>query len=293
MESNLILGNDQVECGKHLIEVRDSHVSEGFEVLRERLHEDGYLCMRQLIPREDVLRARKRMLSFLEEKGALSEDSSFEYPRGKANGMMGNKDLTHHEDFLAAVESPSLFTFFRNLFEEEAITFDYKWARGVPPGVAGTGAHMDYVYMGRGSKRLHTTWVPMGDIPRNNGPMVLLDRSHSLESMEKIRRTYGKSDVDKDHTPGWFGKDYLELSRISGSKWIVGDYQAGDVILMGMHMMHGSLQNCTDYMRLTCDIRFQPASEPVDERWVGESPMGHYSRGETLSIEAARQQWGV
>jgi len=294
MSKTLFLGNDALDTEAHFIEVRDSFSRESTEVLRTRLAEDGYLCMRQLVPREAVLTARKRMLDFMESKGALQPDSTFDQPRGKPIGMMGNPEITHHPEFLLAVENPALFAFFERLFGETAKTFDYKWARAVPPSAAGTQAHMDYVYMGRGSKRLHTTWVPMGDIPRVNGPMVLLERSHAVESLQRVRDTYGKMDVDRDLVAGWFSGDYLELSRMSGTKWIVGDYRAGDVIVMGMHLMHGSLRNSTDYLRLTCDIRFQPAADPIDERWVGPKPIGHTGKKEQIKpIEIARKEWGV
>jgi len=293
MTSAFFLGDAEIDPHKHFTEIHSSQVDEPISTLKDRLNQDGYLCMRGLIPRSAVLSAREQMLSFMESRGALDSDSTFDHPKGKAIGMMGIKEITHHQNFLGAVENPALFSFFDELFEEKSTTFDYKWARAVPPGVAGTGAHMDYVYMGQGSKRLHTTWVPMGDVPRENGPMVLLERSHAVEEMKKIRETYGRSDVDRDRTPGWFSQDYLELSQISGTKWIIGDYQAGDVILMGMNMMHGSLRNTSDYLRLTCDIRFQPTSDPIDERWGGAEPLGHYGRGKSISPEAARQAWGV
>jgi len=293
MTTDLYLGNDLVDPKKHLTEIRSSYPDEPTDTLRQRLKEDGYLCVRQAIPRETVLNTRRQMLKFMSSKDALTPDSTFENPKGKAIGMMGKAEITHHPDFLATVENPTLFSLFKKLFDEPARTFDYKWARAVPPGVAGTGAHMDYVYMGRGSERLHTTWVPMGDIPRENGPMVLLEKSHAIQTMERIRKTYGQMDVDRDRVEGWFGKDYLELSEISGSKWLVGDYQAGDVVLMGMHLMHGSLRNTNNYLRLTCDIRFQPKSDPIDERWVGTEPVGHYGKGKDKPIAVARKEWGV
>ena len=66
-----------------------------------------------------------------------------------------------------------------------------------------------------------------------------------------------------------------------------------------MYTMHASTTNTTDRWRLSADVRFQPASEPVDERWVGENPMGHYGWQEknidrpTKSFAEARAEWGV
>ena len=52
----------------------------------------------------------------------------------------------------------------------------------------------------------------------------------------------------------------------------------GDVILFGMHTMHASTTNLTSRFRLSCDVRFQPASEPADNRWVAGGP-GHTVHG--------------
>jgi len=46
---------------------------------------------------------------------------------------------------------------------------------------------------------------------------------------------------------------------------------------------------------LTTDTRYQPANEPVDDRWIGDNPTGHYAwrKGKTVSMDQARQQWNV
>jgi hypothetical protein len=42
-----------------------------------------------------------------------------------------------------------------------------------------------------------------------------------------------------------------------------------------MFTVHTSLDNHSDRIRISSDTRYQLASEPVDERWVGEQPPGH------------------
>lgn len=296
----MVLGDDVVSSNV-LKEVKSSFAHEPIETLRQRLAEDGYLCLRGLIPREAVLKARAVMLEAMRAKGAevLDPDSSFEQPKGAGASFLGVREVTHHPDFLGAVEHPRAYEFFEKLFGEPALSFDYKWARAVPEHGAGTQAHMDYVYMGRGSERLHTMWTPMGDIERENGPMALLEKSHQHSELNKVRETYGQMDVDRDLIQGFFSNDFLSLSESTKTSWLVGDYEAGDVVVMGMHMMHGSFKNQLQKIRLTCDVRFQPASDPVDERWVGESPIAHESswkaldEGRLKSIEEARAGWGI
>ena len=296
----LHLGNREVSMDNLLGKIKDSHPGEETEVLQARLEEDGYLCMRGLIPRDSVLAARRVLYDRMAADQKLTEESTFDYPRGSGESYMGRQEVTHQADFLGAVEHPDCFAFFNRLFGEPSLTFNYKWARAVPEHAAGTQAHMDVVYMGRGSERLHTMWVPVGDVASDNGPMVILDRSHNHPALQPIRDTYGKMDVDRDLVKGgWFTNDYQELSDLTGTRWLLGDYQAGDVIIMGTHLFHGSLRNERPQVRFTCDVRFQPAADPVDERWGGKTPIGHCDllRGieedRAIEMEQARRNWNI
>ena len=47
-----------------------------------------------------------------------------------------------------------------------------------------------------------------------------------------------------------------------------------------MFLVHASLDNRTpNLLRISSDARYQRASEPIDERWVGLNPPGHTSAG--------------
>lgn len=295
------IGNADVECGgPHLQEIRSSDASEDIEVLRQRLTEDGYLCLRGLIPAAAVQAARQMLFDQMQADGALDKDCSVAAPRGDGKSYMGQKHVTHHPDFLGMAENPALFAFFDRLFGEASMTFDYKWARTVPPGAAGTQAHMDVVYMGRGSQDLKTCWIPIGDVSLENGPMCVLPGSHWHPATEKIRETYGKLDVDRDLVKGgWFTDNYLEVSDLMGQPWVSGNFQAGDVVIMGIYLMHGSIRNQSDSVRFTVDTRFQPKSHSIDERWVGENPIAHkrwwerQEEGELKTVQELRSDWGV
>ena len=122
---------------------------------------------------------------------------------GSPGRTMGAPAVTHHPDVQSVLEGDELFKFFRNFFGGDTRTFDYKWLRFVRPD-GWSGPHFDFVYMGRGSKQLHTCWVPFGDVPATMGTLTVLVGSHNLPSFAPIRDTYGKTDVDRDGTPGPF-----------------------------------------------------------------------------------------
>ena len=264
--------------------------------LHERMAEDGYLLLRGLIDREAVLRARRTVFEHMEDKEALTPNTPILEgvmpPGGRTVQMMGRKGIAHHPDVLAVVENEALFEFFNAYFGESTLTYNYKWLRGVG-NEEYTGAHFDFVYMGRGSANLHTTWIPFGDIPVHQGTLAMCVGSHRLDSFARIRDTYGRMDLDRDLIEGWFSKDPMEIVEKFGGQWLTSEFYAGDVILFGMHTMHASTTNLTNRFRLSCDIRFQPMSDPVDERWRRNGEGHTAAHLPVQPMAEARQAWGV
>ncbi|MBE7462207.1 MAG: phytanoyl-CoA dioxygenase family protein [Planctomycetes bacterium] len=296
----LPMGQRQLELGgKYLGHLRDSNdIQDNPEALRARMAEDGYLLLRGLQHREKVIAARKVLLENL----AQNDQVNLDFPlmdgvikEGARGGFLGGaKAVSHTPEFLGVVESPEIMGFFDKYLGEPSLTFDYKWIRAVGKG-GFTGAHYDVVYMGRGSERLHTVWTPLGDINYDEGPLALLLGSHNLESYAKLRATYGKMDVDRDKVQGWFSDDPVEMVDRFGGRFATTEFRMGDVLIFGMYTMHGSITNQKDRYRLSCDTRYQPLKDPVDERWIGQNPIAHYAwqKGQTKSMADARKEWGV
>lgn len=69
--------------------------------------------------------------------------------------------MTHSEEVGKVLEGPRPKAFFETLFGEPCLTFDFKWLRAMHTG-GFTGAHVDNVYMSRGTDKLLTMWTPMG-----------------------------------------------------------------------------------------------------------------------------------
>ena len=262
--------------------------------LWQRMDEDGYLLLRGLIKRETVLAARAVVLEHMREQQVLLPDTpvleGVMPPSGRNVRMMGGKGIAHHPAVLAALENPALFSLFERLFGEPALTFPFKWLRAIG-NEEYTGAHFDYVYMGRGSQNLYTVWLPLGDIPITQGTLAVCRGSHKLDSFARIRDTYGRMDIDRDGISGWFERDPMQIIKRFGGQWQGADYSAGDVIIFGMHTMHASTTNLSNRFRLSCDVRYQPASDTVDERWK-RGGSGHYAETRR-DMESARAEWGV
>jgi ectoine hydroxylase-related dioxygenase (phytanoyl-CoA dioxygenase family) len=293
----LTMGRRELELpGRYLGELREANeLLPDPAALRDRMTEDGYLLIRGFFAREEVLAARRQLVEVLAREGALDPDQpvmdAVAAPGHNGGFRGGDNDLTHSPVFRRLVESETVMGFFARFLGGESMTYDYKWLRVVGPG-ANTGAHYDVVYMGRGTHNLFTCWTPFGDVPYELGPLALLVGSHRFT---RVKETYGRMDVDRDHVTGWFSNDPIELVDQHGGQWRTAEFRAGDVLIFGMFTMHASLNNTSNRFRLSSDTRYQLKGEPVDDRWIGRKPKAHYAwtKGETVTMEEARAKWGV
>jgi hypothetical protein len=289
------MGSRHMEMGgKYLTELRESNDILGdFEALRQRIKEEGYLLIRGFHDQEQVLKAKHEYLQELKAIDRLAPGTAMEEgiigPENKGAGTQGVN--LEHPELLTLVNSQRIMHFFDQFLDGPSLTYDHKWLRAVANGDC-TGAHYDVVYMGRGTKNLYTVWTPLGDISYKMGGLaVCLGSQH----FDKIKQTYGQMDVDRDNVTGWFSDDPIEIVDKFGGQWATTEFHAGDVIIFGMFMLHGSLTNTSDRYRMSVDTRYQLKSEPIDERWIGKKPKGHYAwgQGNTVSMEDARKEWGI
>ncbi|MCG3181288.1 MAG: hypothetical protein BIFFINMI_03668 [Phycisphaerae bacterium] len=250
--------------------------------LHERLAEDGYLLIRGLHDPARVRAARDVVIRYLDGKGQLDRsrplDEAWAHPAVKGGGLLSRvPEVAGSDEVLSVLEGERVMSFFADLLGGEVFTFPYKWLRAVPPG-SNTGAHYDVVYMGRGTLELFTCWTPFCDVGIDRGPLAVLVGSHRFAG---LRDTYGRSDVDRDKSDGWYSRDPLDVVAKWGGQWQTAEFAMGDAMVFGMFTMHGSLNNAGGQYRLSCDTRYQLANQPVDERWVGAVPRGHDGESRT------------
>jgi len=260
--------------------------------LRAHAQQEGYLFLRGFFEREQVLEARRSLLQALAEEGKLDASADVMQGRVAPNASLHFRpDLAQGNQALhRVIYGAHAMRFWDGFFGEPARHFDFTWLRAVGPG-AGTPLHCDIVYMGRGTRDLWTMWTPLGDVPLQQGGLLLLERSH-LHA--RLNENYGRKDVDSfcsnkvgpDFTQmggggniregGYLSRDPIRLQRALGGRWLTcPDFRAGDLLAFPVFTVHGSLDNQSGCVRLSCDSRYQKASEAADERWIGPSPAGH------------------
>lgn len=268
-------------------EMRDSSGLAGdATALQSRMQEDGYLLLRRYLDRDAVLAARRELLGKLAAAGLIDRrrpltDAIFSGDTSHVTRIDRKayaKDLRSGPALKALCQSGRVMQLFARFLGGDVLSLNFIWVRNVRPGAA-TGCHFDWVYMGRGTRNLYTTWLPIGDVPRSDGPLAVLEGSNHWQ---ELQQTYGAIDVDrdKDKSPyggGWLTKDPQQPQQRYGGRWLTAEFEPGDLLLFGMFTLHCSLDNASpeNRIRLSTDTRYQLAAEPADERWMGDEPFGH------------------
>jgi hypothetical protein len=286
-------------------QLRSSQDAHGdFAELRRRIDEDGYILLPRLLDRDAVLSARREVLQRMDALGMLDADSPLMegIVRSDAEFTFGEERQFHdlginNPPLDKLLYAGTMMKFFTAFLEGPVRHYDRTWMRvKCNRDATTTFPHYDIVYMGRGTKQVFTAWTPLGDVPLNMGGLLIAEGSHRLE---EVKNTYGQMDVDTYCSnseeaaeiesgmklwsdmvdSGAYSQDAVAAQKQLDRRWLSTNYQAGDVLVFTMHTLHAGTDNQTNRLRLSTDSRYQLASEPIDERWIGKSPIGHGPAG--------------
>lgn len=255
------------------------------EALQRRMDQDGYLYIRDFFERDLIAGARRSLTEKLAPECLDPGTDPFDGRLKEGADISFSPGLTQNPEIRRVVFGPEIQTFYQELLGSEHIRhFDYIWLRTMGYG-KGTAPHCDIVYMGRGTPHLYTAWIPYGDICFELGGLMILEQSH-LQA-ERIR-SYLNLDVDsycenrprpKTFPNGALSKNPVSLREKLGGRWLTAEFRMGDLLTFRSDTIHASTDNQTQHIRLSSDTRYQRASEPIDERWIGPNPIGHSQAG--------------
>lgn len=249
------------------------------EALRDAMAERGHLLFRELIEPAVVRAARREVLL----KYAILGEIDDRFPLDDA--VAGDREGVHSANvrafsasvrsgahYLAVTDAPEVLAVHEALLGGPVKSFDMRWPRFVRPG-EGCGFHCDGPYMNRGTSRIFSSWIPLGDVERSDGALMLLENSHRSQ---RLHDGYLRSDADRDGLT-WLDDDPSNVLDAYGTRWLTTDFREGDVLCFGMHTLHGALDNrsATGRCRLSSDSRYQRTDEPADPRWNGDRFDGH------------------
>ncbi|OOF93860.1 hypothetical protein ASPCADRAFT_172713 [Aspergillus carbonarius ITEM 5010] len=276
------------------------------EVMRERFNGDGYLFIKHHLPREQVLECCRKYFSYMAPSGLLKEgsdpvdgtfsekDSRKFLPPGNLRQLFGLKDDYELEKYLElmvnAHEAPfylqfcgnaDLRGFIRKLTGWEDITMLQRtMLRAFVPDSELTPVHFDQMYLRAGPPTSLTAWVPIGDISLEGSGLMYLEGSTDIGRQTEAEFTRNATNLtdeecvsafNKNMSDGGFlSRDTVAYGEKAQRKWLITEYEAGDVIFHDPYLVHASCKNkdAERRIRLATDLRFVDSEKPYDKRWM-------------------------
>jgi len=277
-----VIDQDVTKFGR--LRESSEHAADG-TVLRERLSEDGYVFLRDVLDKPVLLHVQQIIADELHRLDAIDVDgdrSLHLFPARPGVSLYKVVDDISQDKRRAFTRQPALHAIFHAIFGEEAKPFDYSWPRIAGPGRCEL-PHSDWVYLRRGTPRVYTAWIPLMDLPLSHGPLMVLENSHHDNPHT---RRYLRMDADKlgylDATrfkhgsfvhSGCYSRRPDRVREEFGTRWLSTDYGLGDVIIFSTRGLHATLDNRSKGFRMSIDVRFQPANDVTDPRFEGSHPV--------------------
>lgn len=289
--------------------LRPTSVDTPVAEMRRRLFEDEYVFVKGLLPREDVLKMREHYFSQFRGFGLLKPgtdpvDGIYNSAEEVSlhNGIGGGEPtgeelqalVTAHvqKPYLDFVAHPNLRAMVRDLmgWDEEVMLMRTMLRHNIPSGKS-TGIHYDKLFLRGGDALFLTAWVPIGDVSASGGGLFYLEDGTELaEAIENDFNERAKdfsieekvSAFNRNMTatgvlasdPNTFQEENAHLSKKKMFRWLVANYEAGDVVFHLPYTIHsaGANQDPEGRIRLSTDLRFHDKrdfdSGTIDKRWM-------------------------
>jgi phytanoyl-CoA hydroxylase len=296
--------------------LKPTHIDTPLAEVRRRFAEDGYVFLKGILPRDDVLHARSEYFRLLSPSGVLAPDSipaegifnpssnPLDYPgigagQSDANGrptgpnpevanqfvdlaLKAHSEKWYKDDFC---RHPALLNYvakFTDWGAENTIPIKRTLLRNNTPGNNAIGVHYDQIFLRHGEDTSVTAWVPMGDISLHGGGLIYLENGHNLgrkleqEFMARAKASGFTDQEMKDAfnrnmmSGGILSQGAKQFAKDNGNgRWLLAEYEAGDVVLHNAYAIHASCINKDPRgrIRVGTDLRFVDGRKEWDRRW--------------------------
>jgi ectoine hydroxylase-related dioxygenase (phytanoyl-CoA dioxygenase family) len=279
-------GYPLVNSPEQLGRLMPSDPSATINQLRERLKEQGYIWLRGFFSREEIISTRRRFFERMRPAGIVAENVD-----ASEGVFSGHRDQTGLATKLlmefvrtAAYESfclqPRLWGFYEQLLEGDVYLHKRKIVRqSYPLDPKTTDAHYDLIYLRGGTDTVLSSWIPLGDVPLDMGGLTYLEGSDAFGRQIEAEFAARRAELAPEERlsaynkhmslTGGIGKDLSVLVSRYNTRWLVADYEAGDMVIHTSYMIHAATQNNSSEgrIRLSTDIRYQRIRDEIDARW--------------------------
>lgn len=236
--------------------------------LKDRLERDGYLFIRQLLPKSAVLKVRSRLLEKAAAGGWLDDDHPID--SGIANREASCKDpeesyitvfrdLWRDEELHRLTTHRNIISLFDLIFNQPTLAHPSFVQRNIFPQREDfdftTRPHQDRPNIGGDTN--YALWTPIGDCPVEKGSLAIASGSHKRGILDiKVSSGAGGMEID---------------GPILG-EWVTGSFEAGDVLIFTDETVHQAVPNQTLELRQSFDARYQPATSVICENQLTPYP---------------------
>ena len=242
--------------------------------LRKRMEEDGYLYFERLVDLDQVHATKGDIVRILREHHIVEAagpeaDGDALWSGGpqptEAEYMEVYDRIVRLESFQALARSPELVAVIEAICDEQVQVWEQQLVRLVYPdpevaAAQGVGAHQDGdPKLGYRATRFYTGWISPMRIDESVGGLAVVPGSHRMGVLQSA----GTVASSAARRSGAYGLDAGAL------EWVTVDYEPGSTVIFACLTAHRGLPNRSDRIRLSCDFRYQPASETAS--WLAHT----------------------
>lgn len=238
-------------------EIADA-VADDTDCLKQVIRNQGYLFFRNVLDAEEVLRVKSEMVGVLQKQGIVRSGVSEPIWSGAGLDQLNDDALYALESYQELCQSDSLRRVVEKVYGEPVFLCRNSTLRYALPNDEShlTPPHQDYFFL-RESTNFVTAWIPLMEIDLRLGGLAVAVGSHQRGLLEHVEHEGVYSYVLKGRK-----QKGVPLSEIDAASWLTTNYFPGDLLLFHSLMVHRALPNRSDVVRLSVDMRCQPASAP-------------------------------
>lgn len=240
--------------------------------LRQRFAEDGCLYLRGLLDvsrlrslQEDVFACCREQGWFNRSATSIESDAPVIVPvnEGEEPYFRVYDEVQKLESLHSQAHDSHLMAVMKTLIDDTAFPHPLSICRLVFPdnNEAITPPHQDHPN-NQGTRDLYACWIPLVDCPVARGGLSMLPGSHR-QGLFPLEFSLGAGN-----------RQAVVPESLKQRTWVGGHYQPGDVLIFHSLLLHRSLPNLTDRMRLSVDFRYQSVHEPM----TGQCLNPHFAR---------------
>jgi len=264
--------------------------------LWEQYRAQGYLWLKGILDQREALDFRRRYFAAFVDAGlpliapgtdpveGIFDDGATPADPGLYNKVI--MEIVRWAEYEAFCLMAPMRRFYETFLEGAPYLHKRKLIRhGKPGDRQSTGAHYDLIYLRGGTDRICTSWIPIGDVPVERGGLVYLEgsdewgRTKEAEFAARNRDLHPEERIsayNKNMEGGWLSNDLAAMADDLNTRWLVANYEAGDMMVHSPYMVHASTMNVdpTRRIRLSTDIRYQRVRDEIDARWGNHWTLG-------------------